>query len=208
MADSTASYGYWSLALFNAVVYSGLVLFFFRPRTLRDCGAFALFSVFLVAAFSEMYGFPLTFYLLSDWLQSRYPQIDWLSHDTGHFLDLLIGWKGNPHTGPMYLLGFAFVASGFVLMLSARQALNAAQQRHLPATTGAYAYVRHPQYLGFILVMLGFLLQWSTLLILVLLLVLTATYVWFARAEEREALAEFGERYRSYMKRVPAFVPR
>jgi protein-S-isoprenylcysteine O-methyltransferase Ste14 len=56
--------------------------------------------------------------------------------------------------------------------------------------------------------MLGFLVQWPTLLTLAMFPVLTAMYVKLARTEEREALAEFGRAYKDYARDVPAFVPR
>src|SRR3546814_4135073 len=62
------------------------------------------FSSFLVALFTVMYGFPLTIYLLSGWLQSRFPKVDWLSHDVGHLLEMLFGWEANPYFGPFHLL--------------------------------------------------------------------------------------------------------
>ena len=120
----------------------------------------------MVALFTEMYGFPLTIYLLSGWLQSRYPNVDWFSHDAGHLLEMLLGWKANPHFGPFHLLSFAFIGGGFILISNAWSVLYEAQRRGELATTGPYAHVRHPQYVGFILVMFGFLLQWPTLLTL------------------------------------------
>ena len=77
--------------------------------------------------------------------------------------------------------------------------LHKAQQAGTLATAGPYAYVRHPQYAGFIVIMLGFLLQWPTLLTLLMFPVLVVMYVRLARHEEREALATFGEAYRRYM---------
>jgi protein-S-isoprenylcysteine O-methyltransferase Ste14 len=154
-----------------------------------------------------MYGFPLTIFLLSGWLQSHYPNINWFSHDAGHLLEMLFGWRGNPHAGPFHLLSFAFIGGGFVLISAGWRPLYLAQRHHQLATTGVYSYVRHPQYDGFVLVMFGFLLQWPTILTLAMFPVLVFMYVRLARAEERETLAEFGDAYRSYMNRVPAFFP-
>ena len=83
-----------------------------------------------------------------------------------------------------------------------------AQRENRLATSGPYARVRHPQYVGFVLVMFGFLLQWPTLLTLVMFPLLVTMYVRLARHEERSALAEFGEEYTRYMAAVPAFFPR
>ena len=86
--------------------------------------------------------------------------------------------------------------------------LYQAQREGRLATSGIYAYVRHPQYVGFILVMFGFLLQWPTLLTLAMFPVLTVMYVRLARSEERDTLAIFGSAYEDYMQRVPGFIPR
>jgi methanethiol S-methyltransferase len=97
---------------------------------------------------------------------------------------------------------------GFILLSAAWKVLYDAQSRHTLATTGIYQYVRHPQYVGFIVIMLGFLLQWPTLLTLLMFPVLVVMYVKLARMEEREALAEFGAEYERYMCAVPGFIPR
>ena len=161
-----------------------------------------------MALFAEMYGFPLTIYLLSGWLQSRYPNVDWFSHDAGHLLEMMFGWKTNPHMGPFHLLSFAFIGGGFIVISAGWKVLYEAQRRHSLATSGIYAYVRHPQYVGFILVMFGFLVQWPTLLTLAMFPVLVFMYVRLAWTEEGDSVREFGDQYRAYMRNVPGFVPR
>ena len=94
------------------------------------------------------------------------------------------------------------------MISAAWKVLYDAQRRHQLATSGIYAYVRHPQYVGFILVMFGFLLQWPTLLTLAMFPILVFMYVRLARVEEREALTEFGILYQQYIRQVPAFFPR
>jgi protein-S-isoprenylcysteine O-methyltransferase Ste14 len=208
MNAEAPAYGLWGLVLVNSVVFILFAYSFFKPRTGRDWRSFGAFSAFLVALFVEMYGFPLTIYFLSGWLQSRYPNVDWFSHDAGHLLEMMFGWKASPHLGPFHILSFVFIGAGFILISAAWKLLYDAQQRGGLATTGPYSYVRHPQYVGFVLVMFGFLLQWPTLLTLAMFPVLVVMYVRLARSEEREALAFFGEAYRTYMARVPAFIPR
>ena len=207
MTDAAPAYGLWFLVILNSAIFILFAFSFFKPRTKRDWRSFGAFSAFLVALFTEMYGFPLTIYLLSGWLQSRYPEVDWFSHDAGHLLEELFGWRGNPHFGPFHILSFIFIGGGFILISAGWRVLYEAQRSHTLATTGAYAYVRHPQYAGFILVMLGFLVQWPTLLTLAMFPVLVWMYVRLARAEEREALAAFGDDYRRYMEQVPGFIP-
>ncbi len=208
MTSEEPAYGLWALVLINSAVFILFAYSFFKPRTGRDWRSFGAFSAFLVALFTEMYGFPLTIYFLSGWLQARYPNVDWFSHDAGHLLEMMFGWKANPHFGPFHILSFVFIGGGFILIARAWSVLYAAQSEGRMATSGAYAYVRHPQYVGFVLVMFGFLLQWPTLLTLAMFPVLVVMYVKLARLEEREALATFGERYRAYMAKVPAFIPR
>jgi len=208
VSQAAPAYGLWSLVAVNSVIFIFFTFSFFKPRTPRDWRSFGAFSGFLVALFAEMYGFPVTIYLLSGWLQSRYPDVNWFSHDAGHLLEMLFGWKANPHFGPFHLLSFVFIGGGFLLTAAAWPILHDAQRRGVVATTGPYARVRHPQYLGFILVLLGFLLQWPTLLTLAMFPVLVVMYVRLARKEETEAIVEFGDAYRRYAQRVPAFIPR
>ncbi len=207
MPDDTLAYSLWSLVAINSAIFIFFAFTFFKPRTRRDWRSFGAFSGFLVALFAEMYGFPLTIYLLSGWLQSRYPNVNWFSHDAGHLLEMLFGWKANPHSGPFHILSFVFIGGGFVLISVGWKVLYEAQREHRLATTGPYAYVRHPQYVGFIMVMLGFLLQWPTLLTLAMFPALVFMYVRLARTEEREALSEFGAAYKRYMHDVPSFIP-
>ncbi|MDK1491209.1 isoprenylcysteine carboxylmethyltransferase family protein [Sinorhizobium sp. 7-81] len=208
MHDNAPAYCLWSLVIVNSAIFVLFAFSFFRPQTQRDWRSFGAFSAFLVALFTEMYGFPLTIYLLSGWLQSRYPGIEWFSHDAGHLLEELFGWRTNPHFGPFHLLSFVFIGGGFWLISAGWKVLYEAQTQRAIATTGAYAYVRHPQYVGFVLVMFGFLLQWPTVLTLTMFPILVFMYVRLARIEEREAIAEFGLTYEKYMHDVPAFIPR
>jgi protein-S-isoprenylcysteine O-methyltransferase Ste14 len=208
MHDDFSGYGLWSLVIINSVIFILFGYTFFKPRTGRDWRSFGAFSAFLVALFTEMYGFPLTIYLLSGWLQSRYPDVDWFSHDAGHLLEMMFGWKTNPHAGPFHLLSFLFIGGGFILVSVAWKALYDAQQKQNLATSGPYRYVRHPQYIGFILVMFGFLLQWPTILTLAMFPVLVGMYVYLAHQEEREVEAEFGEAYFQYAAATPGWFPR
>jgi len=200
-------YGLWSLVIINSAVFIIFAFSFTKPKTPRDWRSFSAFSAFIVALFAEMYGFPLTIYLLSGWLQSRYAGVDVFSHDAGHLWHTLLGWESDPHTDPLHLLSFVFIGGGFLLLSSAWKALYQAQRRHGLATTGPYAKVRHPQYDAFVLIMFGFLLQWPTLLTLLMFPVLVWMYVRLARTEERDAEAEFGERWREYATHTPGFIP-
>lgn len=202
-----SSYGLWFLAFINSAIFIIFAFSFFKPKTGRDWKSFGAFSAFLVALFTEMYGFPLTIYFLSGWLQTSYPDIDWFSHDAGHLLEMLFGWKTNPHFGPFHLLSFVFIGLGFLLLSAAWRVLYQAQRAGTLATSGPYSHIRHPQYVGFVLILAGFLLQWPTLLTLGMFPVLLVMYWRLALSEEAEVEAEMGDIYRQYADRVPRFIP-
>lgn len=206
--NESSAYGLWPLVVINSLIFIIFAFSFTHPRTKRDWRSFGAFSGFIVALFTEMYGFPLTIYLLSGWLQRRYPGVDFFSHDAGHLLEILFGWRANPHFGPFHLLSNLLIFGGFILLSSAWKVLYEAQRDHTLATSGPYAKVRHPQYVAFVLILFGFLIQWPTILTLVMFPILVFMYVRLARREEREVLAEFGEAYARYMANTPAFFPR
>ena len=208
MNHEVPAYGLWSLVIINSLIFILFAFSYFKPKTKRDWRTFGAFSAFIIALFTEMYGFPLTIYLLSGWLGNRFPQLDLLSHDAGHLWYTLLGFKGDPHSNPVHLLSNIFIFGGFILLASAWRVLHSAQQDGKLATTGAYTYVRHPQYDGFILIMLGFLLQWPTIPTVVMFPILVYTYARLARREEEEVRAQFGDAWDRYAAETPAFIPR
>ncbi|HRH40830.1 MAG TPA: isoprenylcysteine carboxylmethyltransferase family protein [Pyrinomonadaceae bacterium] len=206
MNDSPA-YGLWILVILNSAIFIIFAFSFTKPKTSRDWRSFGAFSAFIIALFTEMYGFPLTLYLLSGWLGSRFPQLDIFSHNAGHLWHTLLGLKGDPHFDIFHILSNALIFGGFILLASAWGALYRAQREGKLATTGTYAYLRHPQYAAFILIMLGFLFQWATILTLLMFPVLVWMYVKLAKSEEREARERFGNEYDRYSAIRPAFIP-
>ena len=206
--DNVPAYGLWSLVVINSLVFIIFAFSFARPQSPRDWRSFGAFSAFLVALFTEMYGFPLTIYLLSGWLASKFPGVDFLSHDAGHLLEVMFGWRANPHFGPFHFLSSIFIFGGFLLLGSAWNVLYQAQRARLLATAGIYARMRHPQYVGFVMIMLGFLLQWPTLITLVMFPILVVMYARLARREEADMEREFGDPWREYVRRTPRFVTR
>src|SRR5579864_4565317 len=198
MSHEMYGYGLWGLVILNSAIFLIFAFTFFKPRTTRDWRSFGAFSAFVVALFTEMYGFPLTIYLLSGWLQHRYPGVNIYSHDAGHLWATLFRLKGDPHFDAFHVLSMVFIVAGFFLLSAAWRVLYCAQRAHELAVSGPYAYIRHPQYAAFILIMIGFLLQWPTLVTLVMFPILVAVYVKLAHREEREVRAEFGDAYSRY----------
>jgi protein-S-isoprenylcysteine O-methyltransferase Ste14 len=202
------AYGLWTLVLINSAIFILFAFSFFKPKTKRDWRTFSTFSAFIVALFVEMYGFPLTIYLLSGWLVKRFPGIDFLSHDAGHIWYRIFGFEGDPHLNPIHILSNVLIVAGFFLLAGAWRVLFKAQQEGTLATAGPYRRIRHPQYAAFIVIMLGFLFQWPTLVTLVMFPILVTIYVRLAHREEREVAAEFGKTWTTYAKATPRWFPR
>lgn len=204
---ASSSYGLWPLVVINSAIFIIFAFSFTKPKTSRDWRSFGAFSAFIVALFTEMYGFPLTIYLFSGWLSAKFPGIDLFSHSSGHLLEDLFGWGGDPHFGPFHIASYILIGYGFILLADAWKVLYKAQRAHVLATAGPYARTRHPQYAGFVLVMFGFLLQWPTILTLVMFPILVWMYARLARSEEADARKEFGEAWDVYARKTPRFVP-
>lgn len=200
-------YGLWLFVIVNSAVFIIFAASFFRPRTKRDWKAMGAFSSFVVALMVEMYGFPLTIYLFSGVLGSRLGGLS-LTHDGGHLWSELVGWQGDPHLSPFHLASYLLFGGGFWLIAAAWPVLLRAARESTLATTGLYARVRHPQYVGFLAIMVGFLLQWPTLPTLVMFPILVLIYRRLALQEERLVAREFGPEWDEYASRTPRFIPK
>jgi protein-S-isoprenylcysteine O-methyltransferase Ste14 len=202
------AYGLWTLVVVNSLVFIIFAFSFTKPQSSRDWRSLGMFSAFVVALFTEMYGFPLTIYLFSGWLSAKFPEVDFLSHDAGHLLEVMFGRRASPHFGPFHLLSTVLIGGGFWLLASAWSVLYRAQRDQTLATSGPYARIRHPQYVAFVLIMFGFLLQWPTLLTVLMFPVMVWMYARLAQREETDVLRIFGDEYRGYAANVPRFFPR
>ena len=208
MPPEPSSYGLWPLVVVNVLIFVSFAFTYTRPRSRRDWQSLGAFTAFVVALFAEMYGFPLTIYLLSGWLIARFPQINIFAHSSGHLWQTLAGWSVDPHLTPLHWLSDGLIIGGVILLSAAWKVLYQARQRGTVATSGPYALVRHPQYVAFVLIMIGFLVQWPPLPTLILFPLLTLRYLRLAKQEEREALVRFGTAYSDYVAHTPAFMPR
>lgn len=206
--DNLTAYGLWPLVIINSTIFIIFAFSFTKPKTIRDWRSLGMFSAFIVALFTEMYGFPLTIYLLSGWLSSRFPELNLYTHNVGHLPETILGWKGDPHFSPFHILSYLLIGGGFIILSSAWEKLYKAQKQHKLATSGWYARIRHPQYVGFVIIMLGFLFQWPTLITLVMFPILLLMYARLAKIEEKEMERSYGQTYRNYVSKTPAFFPK
>lgn len=205
--NETYDYGLWSMVILNSAIFIFFAFSFIKPKTSTDWRSLGAFSAFIVALFTEMYGFPLTIYFLSGWLTKNYPEVNFYAHENGHLLHTFFGFEGDAHWDLFHIASMVFIVTGFFILSSAWNVLHHAQKQHQLATTGWYARCRHPQYVAFILIMFGFLLQWPTIPTLVMFPILVVVYVKLARREEAYAISEFGEKYRDYMNTTSSWIP-
>ncbi len=202
--ETEYAYGMWVVAAFNLGLFLFFFLSFLKPRGSDEWRGMGVVVAFLVALFSEMYGFPLTIYLLTGWLGDAYPALQPFNHKLGHLWVVVFG--GSTLAWVIVMgLSLALMLIGYLLLSKGWTQIHAA--RGGLVTDGIYAYVRHPQYTGLFFVIIGFLVQWPTLLTVLMAPILLYAYVHLARVEERRAEAEFGEAYKEYVRNTPAFFP-
>ena len=193
--------GLWPYALVMIVIASWALYHFLAPASWREWTGAGLVQAFIIALYAEMYGFPLTIYLLTSALPLDIP----LVHSSGHLWATLLGY-GPVGAVVEMAIGSMFIVIGLLLVIKGWTRIYFSGGRL--QTGGVYGIVRHPQYTGIFLVIFGQLVHWPTILTLVLAPVIVLAYVRLARREEARLIKQFGEAYRKYMQRVPRFFPR
>ncbi len=198
-------YGFWSLVVFNAAFFVVFAVSFLTPLRRREWRSFGVYSAFIVALFTEMYGFPLTIYILTSILGSRYPVLNPFSHASGHLWVTLLGGGATMLT-VIHVVSNGLMFGGLLIIHRGWKQVHRA--RGALVTNGLYKWVRHPQYTGLFLITIGLLIQWPTIITALTWPILFLMYVRLARREEGEMERQFGETYRAYAAQVPRFVPR
>jgi protein-S-isoprenylcysteine O-methyltransferase Ste14 len=202
------AYGLWPVMIFNVVLVLFFVISFIKPKKRFEWRTMGAFIGFIVALFTEMYGFPLTIYLLSSWLGKSYPALNPFSHPSGHLVLVFLGVEESSTAMAMlHLLSNGIIFFGFYLMYKGWKLIHAAQGESF-VTEGVYAYVRHPQYSGLFLITIGFLIQWPSITTLSMWPVLMAAYSRLAIKEEKNVEQQFGQEFLEYRKQVPRFFPK
>lgn len=199
------AYGMWVAVVINAAIFIVFALGFLKPKKRWEWRSMGVFSAFVVALFTEMYGLPLTVYILTATLGSRYPVTNPFNHMNGNLWAVFSG--GSVYfSAALMLSGGIVMFAGLMIMGKAWRQLHRANGQLL--TSGIYRSVRHPQYSGLFLILIGMLIEWPTLITITMWPILVLMYYRLARREEKEMLSQFDGEYAAYQQRAPMFWPR
>jgi len=202
MNETISHSGVWPLAVIMIVLVSWVLYRYLAPKTWREWASAGLVQAFIIALYAEMYGFPLTIYLLVRFFGLDSPDLN------ANLWSTLLG-MGELGMMISMILGYALLFIGIGLFIQGWRELYKARQKDQLVTTGLYHYVRHPQYTGLFLGLFGEgIVHWPTLFSVAIFPIIVLAYILLARSEERKVLAQFGDEYRDYQDRVPMFIPR
>jgi protein-S-isoprenylcysteine O-methyltransferase Ste14 len=194
--------GAWGVAVIMIVVASWFFYRYFAPNNWREWVGAGLVQAFLIALYAEMYGFPLTIYLLV-----RVFGLD-RSHLDANLWSTLLGLG---ETGMMVsmIAGYGILIVGVGMLMEGWRELYRARLENRLVTDRLYALLRHPQYLGLFMALFGEgIVHWPTIFSVALFPIIVLAYSLLARKEERRMVKQFGEQYLAYQRRVPMFIPR
>ena len=194
--------GHWVLVILMIILATWVIYRYLAPQNFKEWRNAGLIQGFIIALYAEMYGFPLTIYLLTGFLGLEIP---WL-HMRGHLWSTLLG-LGDVGAMIEMIIGLGLVILGLLLLMRGWSQVYQAQKDNRLVTDGLYTYVRHPQYTGIFLILFGQLVHWPTILTLLLFPVIVIAYIYLARQEERAMRKAFGQQYIEYMKHTRMFFP-
>ncbi|TVT81947.1 isoprenylcysteine carboxylmethyltransferase family protein [Pseudomonas sp. H3(2019)] len=203
MNDFSMHYGHWGWVLIMVLIASWVLYRFVSPRSWHDWMGAGLVQAFIIALYAEMYGFPLTIYLLTGFLGIDLP----LTGFSGHLWATMLGYGAIGAMLEM-MLGGVFIVVGLALLIRGWVQVYRTSLEGKLATQGVYGVVRHPQYTGIMLAVFGQVIHWPTVITLLLFPIIVWAYVRLAKREESVLAERFGEEYQTYRQRVPMLFPR
>ena len=190
----------WPYAVLMIAIGSWALYHFLAPAGWREWVGAGLIQAFIIALYAEMYGFPLTIYVLTTFLPIKIP----LVHDSGHLWATLLGYGRGGDVIEM-LVGSVFIVTGLVLIVRGWVRIYFASDNL--TSDGVYSLMRHPQYTGIFLAIFGQLVHWPTIPTLLLSPIIVWLYVRLARREEQRLIEKYGPAYLAYRENVPMFFP-
>lgn len=193
---------FWGAAALSIVIVSW---FFYRalvPKSWKEWTRAGVVQAFIIAFYAEMYGFPVTLYALTRLFGLDVSGTFW----DGNLWIYLTGTQSAMLVS--MVIGYSIAFLGVALVSAGWREVYRARKENRMTRNGPYAFVRHPQYTGFFLVMFGEgVVHWPTVFSLAAFPIVVIAYVLLARKEERQMLDRFGDEYREYQERVPMFLP-
>ena len=202
MNENIAHSGAWGLALIVIVVASWFLYRYLAPKTWKEWASVGVIQAFIIALYAEMYGFPLTIYLLV-----RFFGLD-STNLNANLWSTLLGYGDSGMLISM-ILGYILLFSGIGIFMEGWRELYHARKEGRLVTDRLYGLVRHPQYTGLFIALFGEgIVHWPTVFSVALFPVIVLAYYLLARSEEGKVEEQFGDEYRAYRELVPMFIPR
>lgn len=191
--------GQWVWVLLYVIVFGLFIgLFFFSPKKGLWRKNPKIYLAFIIALFAEMFGFPLTVYFLSSFVELpvlyEQPAVAFTVDFLGASFELLL---------TSLIAGIVSVFAAILIVLGWKKIYKSEKL----VKTGIYCFVRHPQYLGIMVIATIWLLAWPTLLLAVMWPILVFSYYKLARREEKELQGKFGKEFEEYKRNTPMILP-
>ncbi len=188
-------YGNWAAVIASILFFTLFSVGFAYAPKKRDWKTLGIYEAFMVALFTEMFGFPLTIFLLSSILGITIEPTGETGHLIAVALDRLRILQLEKGVFLVMTVSSIMILAGLALIILGWRKIHKAEGL---VTEGIYRYSRHPQYLGILLITSGFIIQWPTILTVIMWPVLVIMYIRLAKKEEKEMEEKFGEEFRKY----------
>jgi protein-S-isoprenylcysteine O-methyltransferase Ste14 len=186
----------WHIVVLNIFIFiTFLIPLSFRRKI--NWKEYGLVTAFFVSLFIEMYGIPLTIFFISKSLNYSY-------YETANIVIDFTFLGVNIAMDIAMLYATILMSVGMVIIIIAWITLYKKIKTQELVNTGIYSVSRHPQYFGFILIILGWFIGWPTLLTAIFTPILIYKYVKVCQIEEREL--NHIKKYQKYKKLVPFFI--